>query len=128
MDVDVSDTVESLRTKISEACNIEGAFVYNWPPWEDLMPDTLGALGFTEGMSLQPCVDLTIFVYAVTGTMCKLRVDNLMSVEEVKYFLIKQTGIPLGEQRLLFGLTELQDAHTLQDYDVVAESACSWSG
>ena len=54
MDVDVSDTVESLRTKISEACNIEGAFVYNWSPWEDLTPDTLGALGFTEGMSLQP--------------------------------------------------------------------------
>ena len=54
MDVDVSDTVESLRTKISEACNIEGAFVYIWSPWEDLMPDTLGALGFTEGMSLQP--------------------------------------------------------------------------
>ena len=87
------------------------------------MPDTLGALGFTEGMSLQPCVDLTIFVYAVAGTMCKLRVDNLMSVEEVKHLLIKQTGIPLGEQRLLFGLTELQDAHTLQDYDIVAESA-----
>ena len=66
---------------------------------------------------------LTIIVYAATGTMCKLRVDTLTSIEDVKHLLLQPTGIPLGEQRLLFGLTELQDAHTLQDYDIVAESA-----
>ena len=122
LDVDDSESVLSLRAMISEACNLDGALFYIWSVWEDLADDTLDSLGVVEGMTLRPIMLLTIFVHSVGGTPCRLQIDSDARIEHVKHLVCMQTGIPASEQRLLFGLLELQDDDRLDEHDIVTDS------
>ena len=122
LDVDGSDTVLALRAIVSEACNIDESCLYIWSPWEDLTDDTLESLGVVEGMTLRPIVLLTLLVHSVGGRACSLEVDSDTGIEHVKHLVCVRTGIPIGEQRLFFGLVELQDDDRLDEHDIVSDS------
>lgn len=47
-----------------------------------------------------------------------IEVEEGESIEEVKAKIAEKEGIPPEQQRLIFGGQQLQDAKTLDDYDV----------
>lgn len=68
------------------------------------------ALGMRGGMQL--------FVKTLTGKTVSIEVEEGESIEDVKAKIAEKEGIPPEQQRLIFGGQQLQDAKTLDDYDV----------
>jgi ubiquitin len=67
-------------------------------------------LGIRGGMQL--------FVKTLTGKTVTIEVEEGESIEDVKAKIAEKEGIPPEQQRLIFGGQQLQDAKTLDDYDV----------
>lgn len=67
-------------------------------------------LGMRGGMQL--------FVKTLTGKTVSIEVEEGESIEDVKAKIAEKEGIPAEQQRLIFGGQQLQDAKTLDDYDV----------
>jgi ubiquitin len=77
------------------------------PPADTSMQSILAVRG---GMQL--------FVKTLTGKTVSIEVEEGESIEDVKAKIAEKEGIPPEQQRLIFGGQQLQDAKTLQDYDV----------
>jgi ubiquitin len=70
-------------------------------------------------MALQlPRGGMQLFVKTLTGKTVSIEVEEGESIEEVKAKIAEKEGIPPEQQRLIFGGQQLQDAKTLDDYDV----------
>mmetsp|Transcript_20496 Transcript_20496/g.30027 ORF Transcript_20496/g.30027 Transcript_20496/m.30027 type:complete len:124 (+) Transcript_20496:128-499(+) len=65
---------------------------------------------------------MQLFVKTLTGKTVSIEVEEGESIEEVKAKIAEKEGIPAEQQRLIFGGQQLQDAKTLQDYDVGDDS------
>mmetsp|Transcript_13933 Transcript_13933/g.39107 ORF Transcript_13933/g.39107 Transcript_13933/m.39107 type:complete len:269 (+) Transcript_13933:111-917(+) len=77
--------------------------------------------GFVEGgcSALNiPRGGMQLFVKTLTGKTVSIEVEEGESIEEVKAKIAEKEGIPPEQQRLIFGGQQLQDAKTLDDYDV----------
>jgi ubiquitin len=61
---------------------------------------------------------MQLFVKTLTGKTVTIDVEEGESIEDVKAKISEKEGIPPEQQRLIFGGQQLQDAKTLQDYDV----------
>lgn len=61
---------------------------------------------------------MQLFVKTLTGKTVSIEVEEGESIEDVKAKISEKEGIPPEQQRLIFGGQQLQDAKTLQDYDV----------
>jgi ubiquitin len=61
---------------------------------------------------------MQLFVKTLTGKTVSIEVEEGESIEEVKAKIAEKEGIPPEQQRLIFGGQQLQDAKTLDDYDV----------
>lgn len=61
---------------------------------------------------------MQLFVKTLTGKTVSIEVEEGESIEDVKAKIAEKEGIPPEQQRLIFGGQQLQDAKTLQDYDV----------
>jgi len=61
---------------------------------------------------------MQLFVKTLTGKTVSIDVEEGESIEEVKAKIAEKEGIPPEQQRLIFGGQQLQDAKTLDDYDV----------
>jgi len=59
-----------------------------------------------------------LFVKTLTGKTVTIEVEEGESIEDVKAKIAEKEGIPPEQQRLIFGGQQLQDAKTLEDYDV----------
>lgn len=77
-------------------------------------PSTPSAL--TSALSLRGGMQL--FVKTLTGKTVSIEVEEGESIEDVKAKIAEKEGIPPEQQRLIFGGQQLQDAKTLDDYDV----------
>eukprot|EP00555_Chaetoceros_dichaeta_P000473 CAMPEP_0198278284 /NCGR_PEP_ID=MMETSP1447-20131203/66294_1 /TAXON_ID=420782 /ORGANISM="Chaetoceros dichaeta, Strain CCMP1751" /LENGTH=310 /DNA_ID=CAMNT_0043973359 /DNA_START=38 /DNA_END=971 /DNA_ORIENTATION=- len=61
---------------------------------------------------------MQLFVKTLTGKTVSIEVEEGESIEDVKAKIAEKEGIPPEQQRLIFGGQQLQDAKTLEDYDV----------
>ena len=65
---------------------------------------------------------MQIFVKTLTGKTVTLDAEANESVESIKEKLNKIEGIPADQMRLIFGGKQLEDKHTLMEYNVQRES------
>ena len=64
----------------------------------------------------------TIFVREMAGRTFTLEVEPSDTIANVQTKVQEQVGIPPGRQRLVFAGQPLDDARTLEDYDIQRES------
>ena len=65
---------------------------------------------------------ITISVKTLTGKSLVVAITLLHTVEHLKYEIQAIEGIPLDQQRLIFGGKQLEDGRCLYDYDIKAYS------
>ena len=63
-----------------------------------------------------------VFVRRLTGFTRTFEVEEHTSVRQLKQMYEDREGIPFGQTRLIFAGRELEDARTMEDYNIQKES------
>ena len=88
-------------------------FYYAWP--------LIAFATFLGLMQQHYYPSIQIFLKPVQGKLLAVDVPARATIYDIKLFLQYKTGIPADQQRLIFSGRQLEDDHTLSDYDIQKE-------
>lgn len=66
--------------------------------------------------------NMQIFVKTLTGKSVTLDCNSGTTIEQIKEMIHSKEAIPVDQQRLIFSGKQLEDKHTIGDYNITNEA------